>query len=45
MCSISKQGMITIETPNKQVREYYGILNVEISAHLDASSYKKKLEL
>jgi len=45
MCSISKQGMITIETPNKQVKEHYGALNVEIPAHLDVSSYKKKLEL
>lgn len=41
MCFRDKEGMITVETPNKKVKEYYKLLDINVPAHLDSNGFRK----
>lgn len=35
MCARKNNGIVTVETPNKQVKEYYKLLGLQIPAHVN----------
>lgn len=39
MCCRNSKGIVTVETPNKQVKENYRLLHVDIPAHIDLNKY------
>lgn len=39
MCFKNSKGIVTVETPNKQVKEYYKLLQIDVPAHIDLSKY------
>ena len=39
MCYRSSNGIVTVETPSKQVKEYYKLLHMDVPAHVDLSKY------
>lgn len=39
MCHRNSKGMVTVQTPNKQVKEYYKIFGESIPAHIDLHKY------
>jgi len=39
MCFRNNRGMVTVETPSKQVKEYYKLFHVEVPAHVDLGKY------
>lgn len=39
MCFRNNRGMVTVETPSKQVKEYYKLFHVEVPAHVDLDKY------
>ena len=45
MCCRKKDGTITVETPSKQVKEYYGLLGLSVPAHVKEDTCKKKIGL
>ena len=45
MCSRKQDGTITIETPNKQVKEYYKLFKLTIPAHVKEDDYRKTIGL
>ena len=45
MCSRKKDGTITIETPNKQVKEYYKLFKLTIPAHVIEDECRKAIGL
>jgi hypothetical protein len=45
MCCRKKDGTVTIETPNKQVKEYYKLLELTVPAHVKESTFKKDIGL
>ena len=45
MCYRKKDGTITVETPSKQVKEYYKIINCTVPAHLKEELFRKELGL
>jgi len=45
MCCRKKDGTVTIETPNKQVKEYYKLLGLTVPAHVKESTFKKDIGL
>lgn len=42
MCFRNNKGMVTVETPCKQVKECYKLLGLEVPAHVNVESFKKK---
>jgi hypothetical protein len=42
MCFINKAGIVTVETPNKKVKEYYKLFDIEIPSHIRIDKYKDK---
>ena len=40
-----KDGTITVETPSKQVKEYYGLLGLSVPAHVKEDTCKKEIGL
>ena len=40
-----KDGTITVETPSKQVKEYYGLLGLSVPAHVKEDNCKKEIGL
>lgn len=34
MCFRNKSGIVTVETPNKQVKQYYSMLGVKVPSHV-----------
>ena len=45
MCSKKSTGIVTTETPNKQVKEYYNLLGLSIPAHVKLKSFTKLVGL
>ena len=45
MCCRRKDGTITVETPSKQVKEYYKIFSCNVPAHVKEESFRKELGL
>lgn len=43
MCRRNSAGIVTVETPNKQVKSYYKLLGISIPAHIKVDDYKGKL--
>ena len=43
MCYRNNKGMVTVETPNKQVKEYYHLFGLDVPAHVDLKSYIKDI--
>ncbi len=42
MCFRNNNGMVTVETPCKQVKEYYKLLGLEVPAHVKVDSFMKE---
>ncbi len=45
MCCRRSDGTITVETPNKQVKEYYKLLSLSVPAHVKEGAFRKELRL
>lgn len=45
MCSKKSTGIVTTETPNKQVKEYYNLLGLSIPAHVKLKSFTRSVGL
>lgn len=43
MCFRNNSGMVTVETPSKQVKAYYNLLGVETPAHVEVNRFQKDL--
>ena len=41
MCLRNERGIVTVETPCKQVKEYYKLLGLEVPAHVNIESFMK----
>lgn len=39
MCFRNNRGVVTVETPGKQVKEYYKLLQLDVPAHVDLQKY------
>ena len=39
MCFRNNKGIVTVETPSKQVKEYYKLLHMDVPAHVDLDKY------
>ena len=39
MCFRNNKGIVTVETPSKQVKEYYKLLHTDVPAHVDLGKY------
>lgn len=39
MCTLGRDQIVTVETPNKQVRNYYKLLNLVVPSHVDLNKY------
>ncbi len=43
MCSHhAKNGIVTVDSPNRQVKDYYKILGIEVPAHVEENSFREK---
>ena len=40
MCFLSRNRKVTVETPSKQVKQYYNLFKVNIPAHLELNEFK-----
>lgn len=45
MCSRKQNGIVTVETPNKQVKDYYKLLGITIPAHVNLKTFSKSMNL
>ena len=45
MCSNNRQDIVTVETPSKQVKQYYKLSGVKIPAHIKVEAYRKSIGL
>ena len=43
MCFRNNKGIVTVETPSKQVKEYYKLLHVEVPAHVRMDRYCREI--
>lgn len=43
MCFRNNSGMVTVETPSRQVKEYYKLIGVSIPAHVKVDQFKKDI--
>lgn len=41
MCFRNSSGMVTVETPSRQVKDYYSLLGIEVPAHVEVEKFKK----
>lgn len=39
MCCLGKDGMVTVETPSKSVKNYYKLFGMEVPAHVEIEGY------
>ena len=39
MCYRSRNDIVTVETPSKQVKEYYKLLEIDVPAHVDLNKF------
>ncbi len=42
MCLKDRNGMVTVETPSKQVKDYYKMLGIEVPAHVEVNSFREQ---
>lgn len=42
MCFRNDRGMVTVEIPCKQVKDYYKLLGLEVPAHVNVEDFKKE---
>ena len=40
MCFLSRNKKVSVETPSKQVKQYYNLFNIKIPAHLELDEFK-----
>lgn len=45
MCFRNSNGMVTVETPCKQVKSYYKMFNMEVPAHVKVDDFKASIQL
>ena len=43
MCFRNRDGMVTVETPGKKVRQYYKLAGIDIPAHVDTAQFIKNI--
>lgn len=43
MCFCNNAGMVTIETPSRQVKDYYKLLGVEVPGHVKVDQFRKDI--
>ena len=43
MCFRNNSGLITVETPSKQVKAYYDMLGIEVPAHIKTEDLRKDI--
>lgn len=43
MCFRNRNGVVTVETPNKQVKAYYKFLGIELPAHVKLTPYARRM--
>ena len=43
MCFRNRDGMVTVETPGKKVRQYYKLAGIDIPAHVDTARFIKNI--
>ena len=43
MCCKNSKDLVTIETPSKQVKEYYSALNITVPAHVDLDRFSHSI--
>ena len=43
MCSRNSKGIVTVETPSKQVKEYYRALNLTVPAHVEMRKFSTSI--
>lgn len=41
MCFRNSAGTVTVETPSKQVKQYYNLIHTDVPAHVEIASFKK----
>ncbi|MCH4034270.1 MAG: transposase [Lachnospiraceae bacterium] len=41
MCFRNSAGIVTVETPSKQVKQYYNLIHTDVPAHVEIASFKK----
>ncbi len=41
MCFRNHSGMVTVETPSRQVKDYYKIIGTEVPAHVKVDDFRK----
>ena len=39
MCYRNRNDIVTVETPSKQVKEYYKLLEIDVPAHVDLKKF------
>ena len=39
MCYRNRHGVVTVETPSKQVKEYYKLLEIDVPAHVNLNKF------
>lgn len=39
MCYRNRHGIVTVETPSKQMKEYYRLLGIDVPAHVDLNKF------
>lgn len=42
MCWHDKNGIVTVEQPNKQVKDFYNILGIMVPSHVEENSFREK---
>ena len=43
MCYKNSKGIVTVETPSKQVKEYYKLLNLSVPAHIELDKFSSSI--
>lgn len=45
MCCRRKDGTVTVETPSKQVKEYYKLIGITVPAHVKEGAFREGIGL
>ena len=43
MCFRNASGIVTVETPNKQVKEYYPLFGIDVPTHVKLLTFIKEM--
>lgn len=41
MCFRNNSGMVTVETPSRQVKDYYKMIGIDVPAHVEVKQFRK----